>query len=81
VNIDREVELSGAIHSKGVLIPVSFLAARYARNQPLALSASLVFEQSYGFIEATALPWPNYLRCFPIWRMYRSGSRWRSPAR
>jgi len=51
VNIDREVELSGAIHSKGVLILSSFLAARYARNQPLALSASLVFEQSYGFIE------------------------------
>ncbi len=51
VNIDREVELSGAIQSKGVLILSSFLAARYARNQPLALSASLVFEQSYGFIE------------------------------
>ncbi|HUW51250.1 MAG TPA: AAA family ATPase [Sulfuricella sp.] len=51
VNIEREVKLSGAIHSKGVLILSSFLAARYARNQPLALSASLVFEQSYGFIE------------------------------
>jgi predicted ATP-dependent protease len=34
-----------------VLILSSFLAARYARNQPLALSASLVFEQSYGFVE------------------------------
>lgn len=51
VNIEREVKLSGAIHSKGVLILSSFLAARYARNQPLALSASLVFEQSYSFIE------------------------------
>ena len=51
VNIEREVKLSGAIHSKGVLILSSFLAARYARNQPLALSASLVFEQSYGFVE------------------------------
>ena len=51
VNIEREVKLSGAIHSKGVLILSSFLAARYARNQPLALSASLVFEQSYGPVE------------------------------
>ena len=51
VNIEREVKLSGAIHSKGVLILSSFLAARYARNQPLALSASLAFEQSYGFVE------------------------------
>jgi predicted ATP-dependent protease len=51
VNIEREVELSGAIHSKGVLILSAFLAARYARNQPLALSASLAFEQSYGLIE------------------------------
>lgn len=51
VNIEREVKLSGAIHSKGVLILSSFLAARYAKNQPLALSASLVFEQSYGMIE------------------------------
>ncbi|HEU0220482.1 MAG TPA: ATP-binding protein [Gallionella sp.] len=51
VNIEREVKLSGAIHSKGVLILSSFLAARYARNQPLALSASLVFEQSYGMVE------------------------------
>ncbi len=51
VNIEREVKLSGPIHSKGVLILSSFLAARYARNQPLALSASLVFEQSYGMID------------------------------
>ena len=51
INIEREVKLSGAIHSKGVLILSSFLAARYAKNQPLAFSASLVFEQSYGFIE------------------------------
>jgi predicted ATP-dependent protease len=51
VNIEREVKLSGAIHSKGVLILVSFLAARYARNLPLSLTASLVFEQSYGQVE------------------------------
>ena len=51
INIEREVELSGAIHSKGVMILASFLAARYARNRPLSLSASLAFEQSYGFVE------------------------------
>ncbi len=46
VDIERETELGGAIHSKGVLILTAFLAARYARLQPLSLSASLVFEQS-----------------------------------
>lgn len=51
INIEREVKLSGAIHSKGVLILSSFLAARYVRNQPFSLSASLVFEQSYGQVE------------------------------
>jgi predicted ATP-dependent protease len=51
INIEREVKLSGAIHSKGVLILSSFLAARYAKNQPLSFSASLVFEQSYGMVD------------------------------
>ncbi len=51
IDIEREVELGGAIHSKGVLILSSFLAARYAKNQPLSLNASLVFEQSYGPVE------------------------------
>ena len=51
INIEREAKLSGAIHSKGVLILSAFLAARYARDQPLALNASLVFEQSYGQVE------------------------------
>jgi lon-related putative ATP-dependent protease len=51
VDIEREVELGGSIHSKGVLILSSFLGARYARNHPLSLSASLVFEQSYGMVE------------------------------
>jgi lon-related putative ATP-dependent protease len=51
VNIEREVELSGPIHSKGVLILSGFLGARYASNRPLSLSASLVFEQSYGGVD------------------------------
>lgn len=51
VDIQREVELGGAIHSKGVLIVSSFLGERYARNLPLSLTASLVFEQTYGMVE------------------------------
>lgn len=51
LDIQREVKLGGAIHSKGVLILTSFLATRYASEQPLSLSASLVFEQTYGQVE------------------------------
>jgi len=48
VNIDREVELSGPIHDKGFLILSGFLRSRFAREHPLSLTASIVFEQSYG---------------------------------
>jgi len=51
VDIEREVEMGGPIHSKGVLILAGFLGARYAMDQPLSLSASLVFEQSYSGVE------------------------------
>ncbi len=51
VDIERETELGGAIHSKGVLILSSFIAARYARKSPFSVAASLVFEQSYGHVE------------------------------
>lgn len=51
VDIQREVELGGAIHSKGVMILAAFLGARYAKNLPLSLAATLVFEQTYGLIE------------------------------
>jgi len=51
VDIEREVELGGPIHSKGVLILSSFLVSRYLPDQPLSLRASLVFEQSYGGVE------------------------------
>jgi lon-related putative ATP-dependent protease len=51
VDIEREVELSGPIHSKGVLILSAFLGARYSSDRPLSLSASLVFEQSYSGVE------------------------------
>ena len=51
VDIEREVELSGPIHSKGVLILSGYLGQRYAAEDTLSLSASLVFEQSYGGVE------------------------------
>lgn len=51
IDIQREVKLGGPIHSKGVMILASFLAARYAAEQPLSLSASLSFEQTYGQVE------------------------------
>jgi hypothetical protein len=51
VDIEREVELGGPLHSQGVLILAGFLAGRYALDAPMSLSASLVFEQSYGGVE------------------------------
>ncbi len=51
VDIEREVELGGPLHSKGVLILSSFLASHYALDVPMSLHASLVFEQSYGGID------------------------------
>ena len=50
-DIEREVELGGPIHSKGVLILSGFLGGRFGRDHPLSLAASLVFEQSYGGID------------------------------
>ncbi len=51
IDIERKAELGGAIHTKGVLIINGFLAGRYGRKQPLSLSASLTFEQSYEGVE------------------------------
>ncbi len=51
VDIEREVQLGGPIHSKGVLILSGFLAGRYALDTPMSLQASLVFEQSYSGVE------------------------------
>jgi lon-related putative ATP-dependent protease len=50
-SIDREVKLAGPIHAKGFLTLSSYLTARYAQEWPLAVSASLIFEQSYDEIE------------------------------
>jgi predicted ATP-dependent protease len=51
LNIEREVELSGPIHDKGVLILQHYLSALFAHNAPLALNASIVFEQEYHGVE------------------------------
>ena len=51
IDIEREVELGGPIHSKGVLILSGFLGARHSADRPLSLHASLVFEQSYSGVE------------------------------
>lgn len=51
VDIERETELGGPIHSKGMLILQGYLAATYATGAPMSLWASLVFEQSYGGVD------------------------------
>jgi lon-related putative ATP-dependent protease len=51
INIERESQLSGKIHDKGVLILSGYLGWKYAQDNPLALSASLCFEQSYDGVE------------------------------
>jgi lon-related putative ATP-dependent protease len=51
IDIEREAKLGGPIHSKGVMILTGFLAGRYARERPLALSASIAFEQQYEEVE------------------------------
>ena len=51
IDIEREVQLGGPLHSKGVLILSGFLGGRFGGERPLSLHASLVFEQSYGGVD------------------------------
>ncbi len=51
LNIEREVEMSGPIHDKGVFILNNYLSALFAHNAPLALNAAIVFEQEYEGVE------------------------------
>jgi lon-related putative ATP-dependent protease len=51
INIEREAQLSGSIHNKGVLILSGYMGWKYAQDTPLSLSASLCFEQSYEGVE------------------------------
>ncbi len=50
-DIEREVQLGGPLHSKGVMILWGFIAGRFAQDVPLAMAATLVFEQSYGGVD------------------------------
>ncbi len=60
LDIEREIELSGPIHTKGVLILQSLLANRFAKHRPLSLSASIVFEQSYGGVDGDSASSTEY---------------------
>jgi lon-related putative ATP-dependent protease len=51
INIEREADMSGATHNKGVLILSGYLRKRYAQDKPLTISASIAFEQSYGGVD------------------------------
>ncbi|HPC04316.1 MAG TPA: AAA family ATPase [Syntrophales bacterium] len=51
INIEREADLSGNTHNKGVLILGGYLRNKYAQDKPLAMSASIAFEQSYGGVD------------------------------
>jgi len=51
MDIEREVKLGGAIHSKGMMILSAALSSRYAREEPLSMHGSVVFEQSYGGVD------------------------------
>ena len=60
VDIEREIEMSGPIHTKGVLILQSLLSNRFAKRKPLSLSASIVFEQSYGGVDGDSASSTEY---------------------
>jgi predicted ATP-dependent protease len=51
INIERESDMSGRTHNKGVLILGGYLRGKYAQDKPFSLSASLAFEQSYGGVD------------------------------
>ncbi len=51
IDLDREAEMSGALHTKGVLTLTGFLRERFAQNKPLALTATVTFEQNYGGVD------------------------------
>ncbi len=51
IDLDREAEMSGALHTKGVLTLTGFLRERFAQDKPLALTATVTFEQNYGGVD------------------------------
>jgi ATP-dependent Lon protease len=51
INIEREADMSGSTHNKGVLILGGYLREKYAQDKPLTISASIAFEQSYSGVD------------------------------
>lgn len=51
VNVEREADMSGSIHTKGILVITGFLREHFAHDYPISLSAGIVFEQSYGGVD------------------------------
>ena len=51
INIEREVDMSGSSHSKGVLILTGYLGQQFAQDIPLTLTANICFEQLYGGVD------------------------------
>ncbi len=51
INVEREADLSGPTHNKGVLVLTGYLRNMFAQNKPLSLAASITFEQSYGGVD------------------------------
>ena len=80
-DIEREVKLGGPLHSKGVMILWGFLAGRYAQDVPLALAATLVFEQSYGGVDGDSASAAELFALLSALAESPSSSRWPSPAR
>jgi ATP-dependent Lon protease len=51
INIEREAEMSGPTHNKGVAILSGYFRSKFAQNKPLVMDASITFEQSYGGVD------------------------------
>ncbi len=74
IDLEREAELGGPIHTKGMMILKSYLQNLFAQDKPLVLSGSLCFEQSYAHIDgdsasgaelaALLSAWPGFLLIF-----------------
>lgn len=86
-SIEREIELSGPIHSKGFLILSGYLAGQYSQQYPLSLAATITFEQSYDEVEGDSASSTELyallsaLSGLPIHRGSRSPARSISTAR
>ncbi len=60
IDVERDVKLAGAIHSKGMMILTAYLASCFGRSEPLRLSASITFEQSYSEVDGDSASMAEY---------------------